>query len=372
MIRQIIVATVFVSVVLLAFVTVVQSLGLVEFVINRGLPAAVVFELLALRAPAIMMTVLPIAFFGAMLFIYNKLQGESELVIMRTVGMSDLNLARPAFVVTLIAMGAAYANGLYLMPVSFSTFKNHEFEYRNANGSMSLQAGKFNTPTDTVTVYVRERIGASDLRGILIRDARDAENPLTILAERGVLRMANEIPRLVLYDGTRQEIDSETGQLTLLYFNQYSVDFDLDQPSAQDRFRGPKERTIDELFHPGNSPSELQHHDNLVAEGHRRLIDPFSLPAMAIIALALLLPGEHVRRGSALRILSAVVIAVTYQAVLIGLVAAVSKSLALAPLFYVLPISVIAIGGAVVWRGPPRRNFRTSVGSGPTIGIGAG
>ncbi len=361
MTRQIIVATVFTSAVLVAFIAVIQSLRMVEFVVNRGLPSTVVFELLALRTPSFMTVVLPISFFMALLFTYTKMQGDSELVIMRAVGMSEMKVARPAIFAALIVMAAAYGVNLYLLPVSFGQYKSREYEYRNAYGTVMLQAGRFNTPTDTLTVYVRERVGTAELQGILIRDARDPDHPITILAERGILAQDGDSPRVVLFDGNRQEVDPETGRLTLLYFNQYSVGFDAEIPELRARYRDDKERFIDELLRPGDTPSEIQFRSLLIAEGHRRLSEPLAILALAFISLAFLLTGQHGRRGMSLRVLGAVCAAIALQVATIGTMSMVSKSLAFVPALYGIPLFISALSIGVIMHGLRPKASRQSM-----------
>ena len=371
MTRQIIVATVFVSGVLLALITVIQSLQMIEFVVNRGLPLSVLTELLALRMPSFFGVVLPIAFFAAILFVYNKLQDESELVIMRSAGMSEFSIARPAVIATLIMMGVSYALNLYLLPVSFGSYKNREHTYRSAYGSVMLQAGRFNTPTDTLTVYVRERVGARELNGILIRDSRDPENPLTILAQRGLLSQENNVPRVTLFDGNRQEIDSETGRLTLLYFNQYTVTFETELPGLQYRYQDPKERFLLDLLNPGDSAEDVYYHDELVAEGHRRLTEALHLPALAFIGLAFLLTRPRSRGSPALRMFGAAIAAAGLQGLSIGVIGAAARSAPLIPLLYAIPIGFLLIAVGVLWHGlwPRRSKYPSPL---PAMGIEAG
>ena len=350
-IRLIVVATMFVTIVLLALIAVIQSLRLVEFVVNRGLPASVVFELLLLRTPSFMTVALPIAFFTSILFIYTKLQSESELVIMRSTGLSEMSLARPAIAAMLLLMGVSYALSFYLIPISYGEYKEREFAYKNVYGAVMLQAGKFNTPTDAIAVYVRERIGVNELRGILIRDGRDPDRPTTILAERGLLTQDENGPRVVLFDGNRQEIDDETGRLIQLYFNQYSVNLDADITHLRQRRPAVKELLLPQLLYPGDTPNEIRSHDLLIAEGHRRIAETLYIPALGFMTLAFLLLGETGRRGSSLRVLGAVGGAVILQAMNLGLSATTAKSLDLLPVLYAVPIIISLAGFGALWHG---------------------
>ena len=76
----------------------------------------------------------------------------------------------------------------------------------------------FTPVSDDLTVYVRARDPDGTLRGILIEDARQQNSPATILAERGRLVGSEGTPRVLLMNGSRQEIDRQTGRLNVLTF----------------------------------------------------------------------------------------------------------------------------------------------------------
>ena len=78
--------------------------------------------------------------------------------------------------------------------------------------------------SDKLTVYVRSRDPDGTLRGILVDDARDPTAHATILAERGRLVDGANGPRVVLLDGSRQEIDHQSGRLNMLTFKQNEID----------------------------------------------------------------------------------------------------------------------------------------------------
>ena len=79
----------FVAMTLTLIVSLFGSLRLVDFIINRGLPVSVLFELIAFRVPGFLAIILPIATVAAILAVYNKLLNDSELVVMRASGVSQ-------------------------------------------------------------------------------------------------------------------------------------------------------------------------------------------------------------------------------------------------------------------------------------------
>src|ERR1700753_3747579 len=93
--RQCVSVMVFVTGALTAAVWLAQSLRLVDLIVNRGLSAEIFLYLAILILPKFLDTVLPTGAFIAVLFVFNRLITESELVVMRSAGLSPFALAKP-------------------------------------------------------------------------------------------------------------------------------------------------------------------------------------------------------------------------------------------------------------------------------------
>src|ERR1700735_2441487 len=93
--RQCLSGMLFVTGALTAAVWLAQSLKLVDLIVNRGLSAEIFLYLSLLIVPKFLDIVLPIGTFIAVLFVFNKLITESELVVMRSAGLSPFGLAQP-------------------------------------------------------------------------------------------------------------------------------------------------------------------------------------------------------------------------------------------------------------------------------------
>ena len=364
--RQLFVATLFIGGILICIVSLIRSLRLIDFVINRGLPPTVLLKLTVLLIPSFLTIVLPIALFSATLFVYNKLVSDSELVIMRSAGMSQQALAKPALLVAFIVTLLSYGLQLYWLPLSYGGFKDLRYSFQNSFANVLLQQGRFNTPVDGVTVYVRAREKDGDLLGIFVHDTRIPERPVTIMAERGALVTSETGARVVMFNGNRQEIDTETGRLVLLYFDQNSIDLSVFDSNAEPRWRDPQERFIGGLLNPGDSAVERFYRTNLIAEGHRRLSSPLLIFAFVAIALATLLAGEFSRRGQNKRILAAVGAVVLLQTMAIALANLTTKSLALVPLLYLLPCAAALAALLMLGRRPRRGRLSTGSAMGGT------
>src|SRR5437763_13698362 len=101
--RQCIGVMIFVTAALSAAIWLAQSLRLIDLIVNRGLSIEVFLYLAALILPRFLDIVLPIGVFIAVLFTFNRLTGESELVVMRSAVLSQLALARTVLLLAVIA-----------------------------------------------------------------------------------------------------------------------------------------------------------------------------------------------------------------------------------------------------------------------------
>ena len=174
------------------------------------------------------------------------------------------------------------------------------------------------------------------------------------MAERGILVTTEDTPQVVMFNGNRQEVNETSGQLSLVYFDQGSLDLDFLDQSLGARWHDPKERYLPDLLVPGSSASDQSNANNLIAEGHRRLSTPLYALAFAMIALATILSGDFNRSGQARRVLAAIALTMLVQIGGIGISNLAAKLPGLLPLLYAVPL-IATLGGAfILFRGPRR------------------
>lgn len=346
----------FITLSLTGVVWLTQSLQFVDMIINRGLSATRFLYLTILLTPGFLGLILPIALFCAILYTYHRLTYDSEIMVMRAAGLSQRELAVPALVMALLVVAVSYLLSLYLIPLGFRTFKDLQFVIRSNQASLLLQEGEFNTLTSGITAYIRERAAGGELRGILVHDSRDPEQPVTVMAERGVLLAGDDGPRFVLFEGNRQEIARDRGELSLLYFERYALDLGVFDETLGARWREPGERFLPSLLYPSISPDDLAYGNELRAEGHNRIVSPLYGLVLAVIALGAALSGEFNRRGAWTRIAVAGGAVVVFEAVGMGLVSLLAQKPALTPILYLNVAAALAAGAWVLrvrrWRTP--------------------
>jgi lipopolysaccharide export system permease protein len=361
--RQLVVGTVLVSVALTFIVWLTQSLPFLQFVINKGMGIGTWLQLTTLLLPWFVSVILPVASFFVVLFIYNKLTLDRELVIVQSVGVSRLGLAVPALLSATVFMIVGYCLTIFIVPQTFRSFKELQWSIRNDVSQILLREGAFNQLANELTVYVRERGQNGELRGILVHDTRETPKNVTLMAERGVIVSGGGEPRIILANGSRQELERGSGELSVLYFDSYSLDFGSLSRTTQDRFSDNRERTTLELLSISESDGISSINvSRMKAEAHQRIVTPLTAVGYAIVGLAFLLRGSFDRRGQAGRVVAAIFAVVTLQAVSLGIANLASQSSSFIGLMY-FATAVPVVAGFAVLRAPQWPRSRQQISS---------
>jgi len=357
--RQLTVGMIFVSAALACVIWLTQSLRFVEMIVNKGLSLGTFLSLTLLLMPSFLVVIVPISLFAVVLFTYNKLTSDRELVVMRSAGLSHWALARPALILGLASTVLSFALSLWIIPRTMESFHEMQWAIRNDISGLLLQEGSFNKFGDGVTVYVRSRSSDGELLGLLVHDRRIPAKPVTMVAERGALVYTDAGPRILMVNGNRQQLERDSGKLSLLYFDSYTVDFAIATGSNGARSRDAREQPLSFLLTATEGKLGPAEYRRAKVELHQRFTSPLYNLGFVIVALAALLPASFNRRGQGAQILASIGVMVVMEALSLGTSNLATASLAFTPAMYAAALAPIAIGAWVLNGGHGWRRSRS-------------
>ncbi|PIR38635.1 MAG: LPS export ABC transporter permease LptF [Alphaproteobacteria bacterium CG11_big_fil_rev_8_21_14_0_20_39_49] len=317
-----------------------QSLRFIDLIVNKGLDISTFLYLSLLLVPSLLFLILPVALFVSVLTVYNKFISDSELIVLKSAGLSRVSLAKPALAVALGVTAITYLISFYLLPNSYKEFKDTQVFIRNNYASVLLQEGVFSNPTKGLTVYIESRGRGGMLYGILVHDSRDPEKPVTIIAEKGVLSRTEHGPRFELINGHSQGVDAQTGNLYILDFESDEYDISMYTEQTERTWKKPEESYIYELLFPEGISEKMR--NQFIAEGHYRIVWPLFCIVLTLVALSSLFSGQFNRRGQWKRILAATFITFVITVINLAGKSAAESSPILAVLMY---LNIIISGG---------------------------
>jgi len=229
-----------------------RLLKLIELVVNRGVPALNILRLLSYIMPAFLEVTVPMAMLLAILVAFGRLSADSEMVALRSSGLSLYQLVPPVAIIALLAMGATAAVSVWARPWGNRSLKQALFELARTRASAGLKPQVFNDDFPGLVIYAETIDSTNDLlRHVLISDERDSTQQNTIFAVDGVMVSDSEAQAVTLRlrNGLIHTTDGKAGAEYQTQFESYDVNLDLRQmiAGARPRERDPKELTLGQL-----------------------------------------------------------------------------------------------------------------------------
>jgi lipopolysaccharide export system permease protein len=318
-----------------------QSLRFIELIVIKGLPINIFLNLTILIIPKLLVAIIPFVAFLAVLITYTRLNTESELISMKSAGMNNFKILLPAviFGITLGALTISIEN--YGSPYAYNKFKTLQHTIRNNYISTLFQEKVFSSPIKGLTVFIKERDKIGNFQGILIHDERDANKTISIIAEQGKIVTTQEGARFALINGNRQEV-SKDKNISILYFNEYTLNITNYNKDASPRFKEASERRFYELFNSEKNISAL-YKKEFLAEGHKRIMTPIIVLIMVLIGAITSIIGSFNRKASMKKIFYSISTALIMQIYIIASPQVMIQSPKLIPFLYIFIFIILLL-----------------------------
>lgn len=342
------------------------ALRQLELMTSQGQDAVRFLGMTTLAVPTLLAFVAPLALLLGSIHVLNRLNGDSELIVMTAGGMSSWALLKPlGLLALLVATGVSLVNH-YVGPWSQRTLRDMVIEVRTDFMSQVLQPWRFSSPERGLTVHIRDRAPSGDLLGLMLHDARDSKQVVTYLAERGRIIKQGTAVFLNMEKGhVLRRLDSEPAP-QIISFESYPVDLNqLDQRVDQSQVKAlrPRERYTQELINVDkNDPQLKSSPGRFSSELHERLSSPLYSFAFVLIVVAFVGQAQTTRSNRMQGIVTAFGVAIGAR--ILGIAAA--NTAAVKPsaswMMYAVPVGA-ALGAAMLiqWNITPRKPTRLAL-----------
>lgn len=344
--RHLFIVTCAVVAALTAVIWLTQSLKLLELVASADAPALLFFKLVLLTLPKFLEVILPLALVVAVLFTYQRLTADNEIIVMRASGVSPLRLAAPALALAALMTVALLLLTSFVSPLSAVKLLSLRDEVQTKYSTFLLREGVFNTFGDDLTVYLRRRGPQGDLYGLMIHDMREKDTPSVIItAKRGHISTDEDTPSIIVYDGIRQQKNENNNTISRLHFARYTIEIKTLETAAGTRWHKAAERTILQLMHPDAATQlDARQKRGFIAEINSRLAMPFNALGFTAVALACILLGAFSRRGQAKKVVLAAVLVIGLQVLCLALDNLMKQNTAFAVALYAACLGPVVAG----------------------------
>jgi lipopolysaccharide export system permease protein len=324
--------------------TALKELNLIT---SQGQGILLFFQMTGLSLPSLMALIAPNAMLMAALYTLDRMNGDSELIVMTSSGATVWRIGTPLLVLaSMVALAILLAN-LFITPASMRELRSFITQVRADLISQVLQPGRFSSPETGLTFHIRDRAPNGDLLGLLVHDERDRKQVMSYLAERGRILTNDDGSYLVMFQGYihRYNDEDKDKNVQIVAFDQNMLDISEFSPKDNDgKDLRPRESYTSDLISPDMSnPVTRRNYGQIRSELHDRFATPLYPIVFAFVAIALLAHARTTRESRWGQILVAFGIAIGLRVAGITVGNLVAVSTWAVALVYAIPLGAIIV-----------------------------
>lgn len=266
-----------------------HALREIDLMTNQRQTILTFIGITGLLIPMLVLVIAPLALVVAVGHTLNRLNTDSEIVVMNASGMSPWRVFRPFLVTTLVVSAIVLFVSAYLAPAGLRELRDWATKVKADFVINIVQPGRFLSVESGLTFHIRERRADGQLAGIFVDDRRDPNERVTSLSEYGEIVEIGRGTFLVLFDGSIHRMAAGRPDPTIVKFERYAIDLSRFTGGPQLGAFGVRERNLwDVAFPDPNDPTYKQIPTHFRAELHDRLAAPIYPIAFTTLCFAIL------------------------------------------------------------------------------------
>ncbi|MBX7232422.1 MAG: LptF/LptG family permease [Bdellovibrionales bacterium] len=165
-----------------------QALRLTEFILVHGISLKTTGQIMGYLGISFLPIVFPMSLLFSVLITYGRLSADSEIMALRSLGLTMTHLMIPAFIFGVLMMLASMQISFYLAPWGNRQFESLITDFGRLKATVAIKEGVFSEDFFNLVVYANHVDTKKNLlQKVFIYDEREANAPLTIIAKEGYL-----------------------------------------------------------------------------------------------------------------------------------------------------------------------------------------
>ncbi len=285
-------------------VWVIQAVNFLDIVSEDGHSFRVYFLYTILNLPKIFSRILPFLFFISLFYIIIKYENNNELIIFWTTGIKKIQFINVIIVLSIIYLLIQLFLTSFLVPKTQDTARSYIRSSELDFFPGLIKEKKFIDPASGLTIFVNKKNSDGTLEKIFLKDNLGNNRYQIIYAKKGKIINYEDVNFLVLNDG--KIINNDSGKSTV--FNFEKTEFNLSKYTTKTTTH-PKIQEINsdilfsciyslkknlinsEIFDEYFACNE-ENSKNMKQELFKRIVIPFYLPLISLIAAMLIIRSK--------------------------------------------------------------------------------
>lgn len=284
-------------VIFVAILLMFQALRLTEFVLVHGIKISTLFDIIGYMSISFLPILLPMSLLFAILMTYNRLSTESEIIAMKSAGISGWSLLTPAVILAALVFVFSAQTAFFMAPWGNRQFEVLITQLGNTKAAASIKEGAFSEGFFDMVVYANKVDSKSGkMQDLFIYDEKES-SPITIIAPRGeIIPDADNPGHSILLRLFNGEIHRSGKNHTIINFEAYDVSLN-DPIRFEERQKSPPSLSLSEL-NDRMADDKVSDKDKQTysIEYHKRSALSFACFVFALIGVAFGIQND--RRGA--------------------------------------------------------------------------
>ena len=280
-----------------------QAVNYLDIMIEDGRDYIVYINYSLLNFPKIITRLFPFVLFFSLFYVTTKYENNNELIIFWNFGVHKIELTNFIIKFSFILMTIQILLATIAVPKSQDTARDF-LRTSNINFYENfIKPQKFNDTIKGVTIYSESKDADGKLNNLYLKKENDNGFQITY-AKEGIFKEFNKVPVLVLFDG--QTITGGTSGITTFSFSK--SDFPLNNfKTNTTTYKKTQELSSLQLYKCINflyfsklktavndiENCTIKNLKNIFKEIYKRLIIPFYIPLLSLIAFLLILSSKE-------------------------------------------------------------------------------
>ncbi len=270
-----------------------KMLSVTDLIVSKGVPLSQVIKMIAYLLPDIMAFALPAAILIAVVLAFLRLSVDSEIIALKSCGVSLYHLLPPVALFSCLCMVFAFAISFIGVPWGNSSFKELIFQLAESKASLGIKERIFSEPFDNVVFYVNNFSDQNnEMENVFVVDKREKDVTNTIIAEKGriFVHSKEKIITLRFINGTSFVLGKDLESGRTVRFKTFDLNINIKDAMARlaSKEKRPKEMTAGELVKQLKlAPKGEERYNKMMIELLEKSAIPLAVLLMGIIGMPL-------------------------------------------------------------------------------------
>ena len=266
-----------------------QVLKLTDTLLQHDVSFRTLVHLLSYMSISFLPAILPMSLIFAIVLSYNRLSGDSEIIALKSLGLSMWPIIAPGLALGLVVALVSGYTSFKIGPWGNRQFEVLITDIANSKITATIKEGTFSGDFFNLVVYANKmNKETNEMEHVFIYDERDEKSPTTIISEKGKIvseKSFNAYKAFVLLTNGDIHKTSDEGH-TKIHFDTYQLNI-IEPSNTKTRDKSMASMTygdLQELSQTEKDPKKLRRY---IYEWHQRFALSFACLLFVLVGIGL-------------------------------------------------------------------------------------